>query len=146
MKKLFFTALIAVSVSISASAQSVNQVDQKVVDNFEATYGGASNVEWTLKQNFTIASFVRDGRKVEVFFNTDGDFVATTTPVDIEEVPAFVKKIIQSKYNDFTVTETFKLKSYDETSYFLSVENNEEKIVLKVNEGSVSVFSKTGKK
>ena len=145
MKKLFFTALIAVSVSISAFAQDVNQIDRKVVNNFEASYGGASNVEWISKENFTVASFIQNEHKVEVFYTADGDFVATTSYVGMEELPSFAKKSVIKKYADYTVTEAFKFKADGETSYFISVENEKENVVLKVKDGSVAVYSKRSK-
>ncbi len=85
MKKLFFAALIAVSVSASAFAQDVNQIDVKAVENFESAFGGASNVEWVSKENFTKASFIQNEQKVEVFYNLDGDFIATTTQIRMDK-------------------------------------------------------------
>lgn len=63
MKKLFFAALIAVSVSASSFAQDVNKIDEKAVADFESVFTGASNVEWASKENFTKASFIDNNRK-----------------------------------------------------------------------------------
>ncbi len=79
MKKILLSAFVTGSISISAFAQNVNQLDQKAVENFEGSFAGASNVAWVSKDNLTIASFIKDENKVEVFYNTDGDFIASTT-------------------------------------------------------------------
>ncbi len=147
MKKLFFTALIAVSISFSSSAQAVNQIDQKAVNNFEAVFIGASNVNWTSKQDLTIASFIQNNHKVEVFYNPDGDLIATTRQIQIKDAPASVKKAVEKKYSDYLVKEVLELKSSDDTNsnYFIAVENDKETIVLKANEGTMSVYSQTKK-
>lgn len=145
MKKLILAALIAVSVSGSAFAHNENQVDQRAVGNFEATFSGASNVEWTSKENFTKASFIQDEQKVEVFYNPEGDFIATTRQIKMEDIPAFVKRIFAKKYSGYTVKEAFKFIAEDETSYFIAAENEKESIVLKVKDGSISVYSKASK-
>ncbi|MEJ7828221.1 MAG: hypothetical protein WKF91_08505 [Segetibacter sp.] len=145
MKKLFFAALIAVSVSANAFAQDVNQIDEKAVENFESAYGGASNVEWISKENFTKASFVQNEQKVEVFYNLDGDYIATTTQIKLDHVPTFVKRIVAKNYSDYTVKEAFKFQADDEAAYFISAENEKENVVLKVNGGLLSVYSRTDK-
>jgi hypothetical protein len=145
MKKLFFAALIAVSVSTSAFAQDVNQVDVKAVENFESSFGGASNVEWISKENFTKASFIQNEQKVEVFYNLDGDFIATTTQIKMDKVPAFVKRTVAKNYSDYTVKEAFKFEANDVTAYFLAVENEKENIVLQAKGGLFSVYSRTAK-
>jgi hypothetical protein len=145
MKKLLLTAFIAVSISISSFAQGINEVDKNAIDNFEATFTGASNVEWTSTKNFTIASFMQDDRKVEVFYDPAGEFVATTRQIDIEDAPAYSRKIITRKYIDYVVKEAFEFRADNELHYFISIENDKENIVLKVKEGSVSIFSQTEK-
>ncbi len=145
MKKLFFAALIAVSVSASAFAQDVNQIDVKAVENFEATFKGASNVEWTSKENFTKASFIQNEQKVEVFYNLDGEFIATTIQIKMNEVPTFAKRTFAKNYIDYTVKEAFKFQADDETAYYIAAENEKENMVLKVNRGSFSVYSRTAK-
>lgn len=145
MKKLILAALIAIFISGSAFAQDENQIDHKAVENFEATFSGASNVEWTSKENFTKASFMQNEQKVEVFYNPNGDFIASTSQVAMEEVPTFVKRIFAKKYSDYTVKEAFKFRAQDETDYFISAENEKETIVLKVKDGAVYIYSKTNK-
>ncbi len=145
MKKLIIAALIAVAVSTSAFATDKNQIDEKAVENFESAYGGASDVEWVSKENFTKASFIQNEQKVEVFYNLDGDFIATTTQIKMDYVPTFVKRIVAKSYSDYTVKEAFKFQADDETAYFISAENEKENVVLKVSGGLFSVYSRTDK-
>lgn len=145
MKKLIIAALIAVSVSASAFAQDVNQIDEKTVANFESAFAGASNVEWISKENFTKASFIQNEQKVEVFYNLDGEFMATTTQIKMDEVPTFAKRTFAKNYSYYTIKEAFKFEADDETAYYIAAENEKENMVLKVNRGSFSVYSRTAK-
>ncbi len=145
MKKLIFAALIAVSVSASAFATDVNKIDAMAVENFQSTFLGASNVEWTSKEAFTKASFLQNGKKVEVFYNLDGEFIATTTEVSMNEVPTFVKRIFEKNYSDYDVKEAFKFIANEKENYFISAENDKENIVLQAQGGLFSVYSRTAK-
>jgi opacity protein-like surface antigen len=145
MKKLFFAALIAVSVSANAFAQDVNQIDPKAMSDFESVFTGASNVKWMSKENFTKASFTQNEKDLDVFYNLDGEFIATTRQINLDEVPTFAKRIFAKNYSDYTVQEVFKFQANNEEAYYISAENEKENVVLKINSGSVSVFSRTAK-
>ena len=145
MKKLLIAALLVVSVSASSIAQDVSSVDRKAIGNFEAMYAGASGVDWTSTGKFTKASFVQNEKKMDVFYNLDGDFVAATTQLKVDEIPASIKKTLEKRYSDYVVKEAFQYKSYDEVTYFISVENQKEDVVLKVTDGVLSIYSSTDK-
>jgi hypothetical protein len=145
MKKLIIAALVVLTISTGAFAQDANQIDLKAVHNFESTFGGASKVEWTSTENFTKASFVQDEEKVEAFYNPDGDFIAATRQLKMEELPTVVKRAFTKKYSDYNVREAFKFSADAETDYFVAAENDKESIVLKVAQGSISVYSRTNK-
>ncbi len=145
MKKLLIAALLAVSVSASSIAQDASHIDRKAMGNFEVTYAGASGVDWTSTGDFTKASFVQNEKKIDVFYNLDGDFVAATTKLKVDEIPASIKRSLEKRYSDYVVKEALQYKSYDEVSYFIALENQKEDIVLKVTGGSLSVYSSTDK-
>ncbi len=145
MKKLFFAALIAVSVSANAFAQEVNQIDERAIESFESAFAGASGVEWVSKENFTKASFLQNEQKVEIFYNSDGEFIASTRQIKMEAVPTSIQRIIAKSYSNYTVKEAFKFQANDETAYYIAAENEDENIVLKVKGGLCSVYSRTAK-
>lgn len=144
MKKVFLAAFVALVISVAANAQT-QQVDLKVMENFETAFAGASNVQWTSQENFTKATFIKDAQRVEVFYNPEGNFIATTKQVSVDEMPTFAKRSLAKKYSDYGVTEAFSLTADDETSYFVVAENAVEKVVLKVAKGSISVYERSRK-
>src|SRR5687767_13539845 len=118
MKKLFITAIVAVSLSVSVNSQTV--VDYIAVERFE--------------ENFTDAPLIHDA-----FYNLDGDAIATTISIDEEELPASVKAMLQKKYAGFNVTEAFELKSDDANAYFISAKKGHEKVTVRVAGDSISL-------
>lgn len=63
----------------------------------------------------------------------------------MDEVPTFAKRTFAKNYSDYTVKEAFRFRADDEEAYYISAENKKENIVLKVKEGSVTVYSRTNK-
>ena len=121
MKKLFITAMVVVSLSLNANSQTV--VDYIAVERFE--------------ENLTTAPLIQDA-----FYDLAGDAIATTTSIDEEELPAYVKTLLQKKYAGFNVSEAFELKSGDETAYFIGAKKGQEKITVRVEGDSISLYSK----
>ena len=140
MKKLFIAALVAASLSFTANAQGSN--DLSAVDNFEATFSDASNVKWVSNENFSKAYFIQNEENMQAFYDLNGDLIATTTAIESEELPAWVKKSFQKKYAGYNIAEAFELTAEYETAYFIAAEKGNEKFLLKANEGSLSVYSK----
>ncbi|MGI8637352.1 MAG: hypothetical protein ACR2KZ_18310, partial [Segetibacter sp.] len=68
-----------------------------------------------------------------------------TTTLEVDEIPASIKRGLEKRYSDYVVKEALQYKSYDEVSYFIALENQKEDIVLKVTGGSLSVYSSTDK-
>lgn len=62
MKKLLIAALFAVTFMTSAFA-SETKVNATVLSNFNADFKKASNVNWTMGEEFAKASFVLDNVK-----------------------------------------------------------------------------------
>src|SRR5689334_21405073 len=110
MKKLLIAALLVVSVSASSIAQDLSSVDRKSMGNLEVMYAGASGVNWTSTAQFTKASFVQNEKKMDVFYNLDGEFVAVTTQLKVHEIPASIKKTLEKRYSDYLVKEAFQYK------------------------------------
>jgi hypothetical protein len=147
MKKLFIAALLTVTVATSAFSKDVNKVNTRAQHNFNYDFKGAENVNWTVKSNFAKADFIMNGEKMEAFYNLNGEMIGTSKNITLNELPTSAKRLLARKYNGYTITEAIRFNGADEAGYYISGENDKEKIILKVSEDSqVSVYQKDSKK
>jgi hypothetical protein len=143
MKKLFFAALITVTVATSAFSKDVNKAGARAQHNFSYDFKGAEKVNWTVKSDFAKADFTLAGQKMEAFYNLNGEMIGTSKNITLDQLPVAAKRILAKKYTGYTVTEAIRFDGIDEAAYYISAENNKEKVILKVNDDSqVSVFQK----
>ena len=144
MKRLFFAALTAVLVGTSAFAADIkdaSKVSYKVRTIFDAKFNGASNIEWTLREDYTKASFILADQQVEAFFSTEGELIATSRKVEFSKLPLNAIQSIQKKYAAYTVSETIEMDQDGEKSYYVSLQKNDRKQILQVSfYGTVSVY------
>ena len=140
MKKLLFTALIAISLTSSAFASSTKEVGYHIANSFATSFPKASLVQWKITADYTKASFVLNNVNTEAFYNRNGDLIATSYAVTIDEMPTNVKRSLAKKYSDYTVKEAIKFDGVEETAYFISAENDKGAIILKVTGGYIQVI------
>ncbi len=146
MKKLIIAAIIAVSVAGSAFAAPTVSVNYNVLSSFKSAFKGATDIQWTVKEDFVKASFIINDERIEAFYNQYGEEIGTSKAITLDAMPVDAKRAFAKMYNNYTVKEAIQFEGTDETAYYISAENEKETVIIKVGENNrVSVFSQTKK-
>ncbi len=141
MKKLFFAALLAVSVAGSAFASDVTKLSTKVKNAFDAQFAGAQNVEWSSRETFTKAAFNLGEERIEAFFSVDGELIATSRKIDFKRLPLNAIQKIKKDYASSSIEEVIEFDQDGEKNYYVSLDNGQTKKILEVSlYGAVSVY------
>jgi len=125
---------------------------------FLRDFKDATNVTWKVSPMFQEAVFDENGTTITAYYDFDSELVGTTTVKTFNDIPAKAKEFIQKHYQGYapgevilfddneandTDMELYNTVFDDEDNYFVSMQNDKEAIVLKVNmEGDVSYFKK----
>jgi hypothetical protein len=147
MKKFLTTALLAVTLITSAFAftPDPNKLNQKVIANFKQEYADATDVEWTVKPSFAKVTFTLNNQTNNAFYDLQGNFIGCSHAISLESLPTHAKRSFAKKYAEYTVKEAIQFDGTDETTYYISAENDSHAVILKVSEGMLSVYKKTNK-
>jgi hypothetical protein len=145
MKKLLMAALIVTTLVTTAFADPA-KTNYLVLKTFNVEFKNASDVSWTSTPAFIKATFTLDNQRMEAFYNEDGERIATSSSISIEELPIKAKRAFAKKYESYNVKEAILFEATEEIAYFISAENDKESVIVKVYEnGNTSVFKKTKK-
>jgi opacity protein-like surface antigen len=146
MKKIFFAALIATTVFTSAFAADTKKISARILHNFKYEYSNAADVNWTLRPNFAKASFTMDGKPTEAFYDLNGELIGTSEPITLNDLPVSAKRAIAKRYAGYDITEAIRFDGKAENAYYISAENEKEKVIVRVGEDEVvTVFDRTKK-
>ncbi len=145
-----FVAILALVISaafVSRSAAMPENVDAKILNHFAKTFKSAENVTWTSTKDYSKASFVRNNKRMEVFYNSKDELICTTTYVDMQDLPDATQQTIEDKYNGYSRTSAIKYVDADgNTLYYIQLDNDKKSIVLQSDtDGFTSVFKTTRK-
>jgi hypothetical protein len=152
MKKLFIIALLIIAVAGSAFASDTKKVNILIKNSFNADFGKAIDVAWTINEQYTKASFTMHKQQMEAFYNSNGDLIGTSKSIDLDELPVAAKRTLIKKYGEFmalggfSVKEAIRFDRIDDGAYFISLDNEKETVILKVGDtGDVSIYNQAEK-
>jgi len=148
MKQLFFMALLVIATGTSAFA-GANTISTKVNDHFTAAFKNAKNVDWKTDAKFDKASFVLDGKKVQAFYDVEGELIGTSKTWDFDKLPKSALETLTTKYTypDYQLKDCIEfVNSNNEKNYYVSFDKKNETVVLEITKGGmVSVFARLKK-
>lgn len=146
MKKLFILTLAVIALGTSAFADTNKKTSYNGASHFKSTFTAAKEVNWTADANFEKVSFLENGIKKEVFYTHQGELIGAAKAFAFDKLPKNALQTITTKYTypEFQLEDVIQFENAEgETSYFVSMEHTDMKIVLEISAfGQVSVFSK----
>jgi hypothetical protein len=145
MKKIFLSSALAVLTSLAVSAGTPD-INTQVLAAFKNQFPSASETEWSTGSDYYKANFVYNNHYINAYYTPEGDFLATVRNISSVDLPVVLQASLKKSYADFWVSDLFEVSKNDGTSYSVTLENADEKIVLKsVNGSAWAIFKKTGK-
>ena len=143
MKKIFISALLAITVAVSSFAAGENIVNSAALKNFKAEFKKASDVQWSSGENYTMATFTLNNVRTQALYTPEGEFIGTNQAINLEELPVRAKREFAKKYDGYTVKEAIRFEGSQESAYFISAENEKGSVIMKVEDsGSISTVRK----
>jgi hypothetical protein len=135
MKRLVLTLTLALSlVSLSSFAGDV--VSPKALAAFQSSFKAATEVNWSVNENYYKANFALNGQYVSAYYDMEGKMIAITRNISSLQLPIALQADLKKNYDNFWITDLLETATDDGTSYYVTLENADTKIVLKSNSNS----------
>jgi hypothetical protein len=147
MKKIILSlaAVITMGYSVFANGND-NIATQQARDAFKKDFATASNIRWEQKNNFLKATFSLNGQILTAYYFSNGDLQAVVRNITSDQLPINLLTSLRKDYSEYWITDLFEMSSNGMTTYYVSIENSDKKIVLKSDDlSSWDVYSKEKK-
>jgi hypothetical protein len=144
MKKMILTLAIAVS-SLVAFAREEN-VSKKVLDAFKTEFATVKEVEWTAGSDYYKAAFKYNEKYVFAYYSLDGELLGLTRYISSVDLPLNLQISLKKNSKGYWVSDLFEVAKNGTTSYYLTLDNADTKMVLRSTGGSDWETFKTVKK
>jgi hypothetical protein len=130
---------------VISGTSSKTVITQKVSDSFEKLFKGAVAPEWVeVNKNF-IVNFILDNQKNKAEFTRGGRLLYLIVYGKEKEMPADLRTIVKSTYLDYGINSTVKIKFEGRVFWIINLEDANNLVVLKVEDGDMDVIKKIKK-
>ena len=113
-------------------------------EHFKATWPGATEIVFKVMGQFTKVNFTWKELKLEVFYDREGDLIATCRKIPVGNLPLPLQMSLQKEYAGFALTEATEFDDpNDGLTWYVSVSDAQKTYLLHISaNGSIYVFKK----
>ena len=146
MKKLIIAVAVFLTITTGTAFANPTAVNPKVIKAFNTEFVSVNDVTWTTGNDFYKASFIYNSKHVFAYYSLDGKFMGLTRLMATSELPMMLQTSIKKNYTDMWVTDLFELANAEGTTYYLTVEDADNIMIVKSSGGSDWITFKKTKK
>ena len=144
MKKILLTLAIAVS-SLASFANNPTDVNPAVLNAFNSDFAKAQNVEWVAGEHYYKAGFVINEKYLFAYYSAEGKLLGITRHIIADELPINLQLSLKKNYSNYWISDLFEMAKNDNSTYYITLENADGKLVLKSSGGSWEVYDRVKK-
>ena len=145
MKRFLITLTVLFSLISMSSFASDSKVDSRVLKSFQSSFKNATEVDWTVTNNFYKANFSLNGQYVAAYFDGSGNMIAITRNISSTQLPISLQTNLKNNYEGFWISDLFEVANEEGTTYYVTVENADTKLILKSSNSDWVTYQKERK-
>lgn len=131
-KKITLLLIMATVITTSIFANPVsNIVNGKVLTTFSSKFEGATEVSWKQTDHYLQANFVINNQPMSAFFNESGEMIGAVKNILSQQLPITLNTELKKLTANNWISELFEFTDGQETTYFVTLENGDQKLHLK---------------
>ena len=129
--------MAAFFLTITATYANKNDgnVPQSVISEFSHNFYLARNVKWEKIDNYYEVIFSQSGRTWFAFYSEDSDLMGIASYILSDSLPVSLGSDLKTSYSNYWISDLFKYSIKDGPGYFVTLENADQKIMLKSDDG-----------
>jgi hypothetical protein len=145
MKKISIALMLFLTVAGSSFANGQEGLPEfKGEKHFTENFPGATNVDCKTTERYTKVDFTWRELKLEVFYDKEGNLIATCRQIPFENLPLTLQLNVNKEYPGFVPTDVSEFNdANDGLCYYMTVTNEATTYLLHISlNGSIYVFKK----
>lgn len=142
--KQFFSLLLLIVLSTASFANDTS-VSPNVLQSFQKTFSTAKEVNWTYSKDLYKVEFVYSSQHISAFYDADGNLVVLAKNILSTQLPLLLENNLKEDYCGYWIADVIEFSTEDDTTYYATLENGNEKVIVKSSQNSWSVTKKIKK-
>jgi hypothetical protein len=126
---------MALTLSTSFAFTGEESINKKAVKAFKTEFAGATNAAWTEASNYYKVTFNLGDQQLLAYYSTSGEFMAVTRYISSFNLPLNLQGSLKKSWSNYWITDLFEIANQEGTSYYVTLETADSKIILKSTDG-----------
>ncbi len=132
MKKMIPPAFVLLMAGMtSAFAEKGGGGNELAVKSLKRNFANAKNIQWVQSGDYLKASFSINDQVLFACYNSQGELQSVMRNIVSEQLPIGLLTNLKTGYADHWITDLYEVATNGVSTYFVTVENADEKLVLK---------------
>lgn len=132
MKKSILTWVLLLTVGLSSTFAHIKEnVNEQVISAFKKDFATAQDVSWEKSKDLSKATFKLNDQVMYAYYADGGSLVAVIRNIVSSQLPITLLSDLKKNYNGYWITDLFEMASDNTTTYYVTVENGDQSVVLK---------------
>ena len=145
MKKTILTTAMMITIAMTTAFANGNEkIDQRAKESFKSNFSTTQTVSWKKEGSLMKATFTMNAQVMNAYYNDNAELVAVTRNILSDQLPIALLTDLKKNYSNFWVSDLFEIAAQGQTSYYMTLENADETLVLQSDDFNTwSVYKKT---
>ena len=137
MKKTFLSIALILAVGIGSTFANDNDgISKSVKTSFSKDFKSATNVQWQQKSKFDKATFSLNDQTMFAYYDPTGMLLAVSRNITSENLPIKLQADLKNTYANYWISDLFENAAHDATTYYITLENADQKLILHSTDSS----------
>jgi hypothetical protein len=130
-KRILLLSIVLVSFTAFSFAADAPIISKNVISSFNQQFSNARDIKWEQHANFVKAQFSINDIVLFAYFNNSGELIAVTRFISPSQLPLEILTSLKKSYAGYWISDLFEIQTESGTSYYATIENDNQVIVLK---------------
>jgi hypothetical protein len=130
-KRILLLSIVLVSFTAFSFAADAPAISKNVMISFNKQFASAHDIKWVEQANFVKAEFTINDMVLYAYFNHNGELIAVTRYISPSQLPLEILTSLKKSYTGYWVNDLFEIQTESGTSYYATIENADQVIILK---------------
>jgi hypothetical protein len=145
MKPILIAFAFFASTFTKTFASNDNAVEPVVLKSFQATFAGATEVDWSRAQDLYKAVFFLNGQYITAYYTPEGTMHALTRHITAANLPVILQTQLKNDHKDKWVSDVLEVTAEGGLQYYVTLEDAGSKVILKSASNTWNTYQKQRK-
>jgi hypothetical protein len=136
MKKFFLALVLFISIGVGSAFATDETVSPRVLKSFKQEFSSAKDVSWIAGSNYYRAAFTINDQNVFAYYNFDGELLSIARHMSSLQLPIKLLTDLKNDYTAYWISDVFEVSNAEGTHYYVTLEDSENKLMLKSSNNS----------